>query len=77
MADFLATAKKYGFTPERLHTEDEFIQAYATAAARISLTRQQLVSLYAFETGGNGTHDLQAGMNRNSKRHADFNRHRL
>jgi len=66
--DFLAAAQKiYGFKPERPRTETEFMSTYAAAAARTGLTREQLVSLYAFETGGNGTYDLQAGMNRNRK----------
>ena len=61
--DFLAAAKAvYGFTPDRPRNEDEFMRAYANAATQAGLTRYQLVSLYAFETGGDGTHDLQAGM---------------
>lgn len=66
--DFLAAAQKiYGFKPDRPRTETEFMYTYAAAAARTGLTREQLVSLYAFETGGDGTYDLQAGMSRNRK----------
>lgn len=61
--DFLKAAKSvYGFTPNRPRNEQEFMRAYANAAAKAGLTRNQLVALYAFETGGNGTYDLQAGM---------------
>ncbi|EJF88697.1 hypothetical protein [Bartonella tamiae] len=61
--DFMAASKKiYGFTPERPTDEAEFMRAYAEAAQRVGLTRNQLVSIYAFETGGDGTHDLQSGM---------------
>lgn len=61
--DFLAAAKSvYGFTPDRPRNEEEFMRAYANAASQAGLTRYQLVALYAFETGGDGTHDLQAGM---------------
>lgn len=62
-ADFIAASKKiYGFAPERPANEAEFMHAYANAAQQVGLTRQQLVAIYAFETGGDGTHDLQSGM---------------
>lgn len=67
-ADFLAAVKKiYGFTPDQPQTEDEFMRSYAIAATRSGLTKQQLISLYVFETGGNGTHDLQAGTSKDKK----------
>lgn len=62
-SDFITASQRvYGYTPERPRSEEEFMRSYAAAAAAAGLTRNQLVSLYAFETGGNGTHDLQAGM---------------
>lgn len=61
--DFIAASKRvYGFTPERPSNESEFMRTYVDAAREIGLTREQLVSIYAFETGGDGTHDLQSGM---------------
>lgn len=63
MEIFAAAAKKvYGFTPERPRNEAEFMLSYARAAQEVGFTREQLVAIYAFETGGNGTYDLQAGM---------------
>ena len=32
------------------------------SAAAAGLTRDQIVGVYAFETGGNGTYDMQAGV---------------
>jgi hypothetical protein len=62
VADFLkAAAQHYGFVPAR-PTETEFKQAYAKAAVATGLTREQAVRIYAFETGGNGTYDGQAGL---------------
>lgn len=61
--DFIAaSARVYGFVPERPSNESEFMRTYVNAAREIGLTREQLVSIYAFETGGEGTHDLQSGM---------------
>jgi hypothetical protein len=62
VADFLkAAAEQYGFVPDR-PTEAQFKQAYAKVAAATGLTREQAVRVYAFETGGNGTYDGQAGL---------------
>src|SRR5450759_4115524 len=63
VADFLkAAAEQYGFVPQRPPSELDFKRAYAKAAAAASLTRDQIVGVYAFETGGNGTYDMQAGV---------------
>ena len=63
IADFLAAAQaEFGFVPDRPRNELEFKRAYAQAAREAGLTREQIVGIYAFETGGNGTHDLQAGL---------------
>ncbi|MGH1419302.1 MAG: hypothetical protein ACRBCJ_10640 [Hyphomicrobiaceae bacterium] len=62
VADFLASAKKYyGFVPERI-PEREFKRRYAREALRLGLTKSQVVRVYALETGGNGTADMQAGI---------------
>ncbi len=64
VADFLREADQiYGFKPETIG-EDEFMIYYAMEAIRLGLTRDQVVRVYALETGGVGTHDLQSGYNR-------------
>jgi hypothetical protein len=63
LADFLkAAAEQYGFVPQRPASELDFKRAYAKAASAAGLTRDQIIGVYAFETGGNGTHDMQAGV---------------
>jgi hypothetical protein len=63
IADFLkAAADQFGFVPERPQNEFQFKQAYAQAALAAGLTRDQVVGVYAFETGGKGTYDMQAGV---------------
>ena len=62
-ADFLAAARdQFQFTPQRA-SEAEFKRAYARIARAYGLTREQAVRVYSFETGGNGNHDLQSGLN--------------
>ena len=63
VADFLRNAaQEFGFVPRRPSTELEFKRAYARAALDAGLTREQAVGIYAFETGGNGAYDTQAGL---------------
>jgi hypothetical protein len=63
VADFLQNAaEQFGFVPERPASEIDFKRAYAKAALAAGLTRDQIVGVYAFETGGNGTYDSQAGL---------------
>jgi hypothetical protein len=63
IADFLkAAAEQYGFVPQRPASELDFKRAYAQAAAAAGLTREQIIGVYVFETGGNGTYDMQAGV---------------
>ncbi len=63
LADFLREADAvYGFRPERV-SEDDFMISYAAEAIRLGLARDQVVRLYALETGGMGTQDLQSGFN--------------
>jgi hypothetical protein len=62
VADFLASAQEhFGFAPQRPASEMEFKRAYAALALDAGLTREQIVRIYAFETGGNGNYDSQAG----------------
>ena len=62
-ADFLkAAAEEFGFVPQAPESEIAFKRAYAKIAAAAGLTRDQIVRIYAFETGGNGTYDVQAGL---------------
>jgi hypothetical protein len=65
MSDFLSSAvKHFAFTPVRPRREADFKRAYARAAAAAGLTRDQIVGIYGFETGGNGSYDMQAGVGR-------------
>jgi len=63
VADFLQNAdEQFGFVPERPASDLDFKRAYARAALTAGLTRDQIVGVYAFETGGNGAYDSQAGL---------------
>ena len=63
VADFLkAAAEQFQFRPQRPASEIEFKRAYARAAIAAGLTREQAIRVYAFETGGNGNHDMQSGL---------------
>ena len=63
VADFLAAAlKEFKFAPRLPKTDGEFKHAYAGTAAAAGLSRQQAVRIYAFEATGNGTYDIQAGL---------------
>jgi hypothetical protein len=66
--DFLAAARSvYGFTPERV-SEREFKDRYAEEAMALGLTKSQVVRVYALETSGQGTADMQSGVHPISKR---------
>jgi hypothetical protein len=61
--DFLKSAQEhFGFAPQRPRSEIEFKRAYAKLALEAGLAREQIVRIYVFETGGNGTYDSQAGL---------------
>ncbi len=63
VADFLQAAREhFQFVPTRPASEMEFKRAYARTATAYGLTREQAVRVYAFETGGNGNHDMQSGL---------------
>jgi hypothetical protein len=63
VADFLkAAAEQFRFVPDRPESEIAFKRAYVKVAAAAGLTKDQVVRVYGFETGGNGTYDVQAGL---------------
>jgi hypothetical protein len=63
VADFLEQAREqYGFVPTPA-TEQEFKRRYAMEALSVGLSKDQVVRIYALETGGQGTYDMQAGFN--------------
>jgi hypothetical protein len=63
VADFLKNAaEQFGFIPDRPANDIDFKRAYARTALAGGLTRDQIVGVYAFETGGNGAYDSQAGL---------------
>jgi len=63
IADFLHNAaEQFGFVPDRPASDLDFKRAYARTALAAGLTREQIVGVYVFETGGNGTYDSQAGL---------------
>jgi hypothetical protein len=71
VADFLAAAQQeYKFTPLRPRTESEFKRAYASTASAAGLTKEQIVRIYGFEATGNGTYDIQAGLEYNKSARA-------
>ena len=62
-ADFIrAAAEHFKFVPQRPDSDLAFKRAYAKVATAAGLTAEQAVRIYAFETGGNGTYDVQAGL---------------
>ncbi len=63
VADLLkAAAQHFSWTPQQPANDIEFKRAYARVATAAGLTREQAVRVYAFETGGNGNHDMQSGL---------------
>ena len=63
VADFLAHAKKqFGFVPKRA-SEQAFKRSYAIEALKVGLSKDQVVRVYALETGGLGTYDMISGTN--------------
>jgi hypothetical protein len=63
VANFLSSAAaRFQFTPQLPGSEIEFKRAYVRIAAQAGLSRAQVVRIYAFEAGGNGKYDVQAGL---------------
>jgi hypothetical protein len=61
--EMLASAQQYfQFVPQRPISELEFKRAYARAVAAEEIAPELAVRLYAFETGGIGTYDVQSGL---------------
>ena len=62
VADFLRNAREhFNFEPEQAK-EIDFKRAYVKSALEAGITRDQIVRIYSFETGGNGRYDAQAGL---------------
>lgn len=67
VTDFLASAHSvYGFVPEMI-AEREFKRRYADEALAAGLTKTHVVRVYALETGGRGTYDMQSGIDPETK----------
>src|SRR5262249_39255420 len=63
VADFLrAATKEFNFVPQRPRSEIEYKRAYVRVAAAAGLTKDQVARIYAFESGGDGAYDVQAGL---------------
>jgi len=63
VADFLQHAKQhFGFTPEMPAHEIDYKRAYAKAATAAGFAKTTCVKIYGFEATGNGTYDIQAGL---------------
>ena len=66
VANFLAAAgNEFQFTPRTPRNDGEFKHAYVAAAAAGGLSKDQVVRIYSFEATGNGTYDLEAGLEYN------------
>jgi hypothetical protein len=63
VADFLrAAAKEFNFVPQQPRNEIEYKRAYVKVAVAAGLTKEQVVRIYALESGGDGKYDVQAGL---------------
>lgn len=63
VADFLRCAmEQFQFAPALPRSEQEYKRSYAGVAAAVGITRDQAVRVYAFESGGDGKYDVQAGL---------------
>jgi hypothetical protein len=66
VADFLAAAEReFKFRPRQPRSEAEFKHAYAAAALAAGLTPDQAIRVYSFEATGNGSYDVEAGLEYN------------
>ena len=63
-----AASEQFQWAPQKPSSEIEFKRAYARVALAAGLTREQAVRVYAFETGGTGNYDVQAGIEHGGKR---------
>jgi hypothetical protein len=63
VADFLRHAKEhFGFVPDAPKNEIDYKRAYVAVASAAGLTKEQVVRIYSFESGGTGKYDVQAGL---------------
>lgn len=61
--DFMRYAKRhFGFSPGLPIDEKDYKLAYAWTALENGITKDQAVRIYGFEASGNGTYDVQAGL---------------
>jgi hypothetical protein len=68
VADFVAAAQQqFNFTPRVPQSDLQFKQVYAQVAEAAGLTKDQVVRIYSFEATGNGSYDVEAGL--------EFNKH--
>src|SRR4029077_1932499 len=66
VADFVAAARQeFKFVPRFPQSETEFRRGYANVALAAGLTRDQIVRIYGFEATGNGSYDIEAGLEYN------------
>ena len=66
VADFVAAARQeFKFVPRFPQSETEFKRGYAKIALAAGLTRDQIVRIYGFEATGNGSYDIEAGLEYN------------
>jgi hypothetical protein len=63
IADFVGQAKAhFNFAPDMPASETAFKRAYAQAAMKAGIAKDQAVRIYGFEASGNGRFDVQAGL---------------
>ncbi|HWG06109.1 MAG TPA: hypothetical protein VG271_13930 [Beijerinckiaceae bacterium] len=66
VADFVAAAaQQFNFVPRMPQNDIQFKQIYAQVAQSAGLTREQVVRIYGFEATGNGSYDVEAGLEYN------------
>ncbi len=66
VADFVAAAQQqFNFVPRMPQSDIEFKQVYAQVAQAAGLTKDQVVRIYSFEATGNGSYDVEAGLEYN------------
>ena len=66
VADFVAAVRQeFKFVPRFPQSETEFKRGYAKIALAAGLTRDQIVRIYGFEATGNGSYDIEAGLEYN------------
>jgi hypothetical protein len=66
VADFVAAAQKqFNFVPQAPQSDIAFKEVYAQVAQAAGLTKDQVVRIYSFEATGNGSYDVEAGLEYN------------